>query len=88
MYLYLGGKTVVNSKNVVGVFDMDNTTVSKKTRDFLQKAEKNGNVQYTSFDLPKAFLICCDEKKKKQTVFVTAISASTLKKRINENLLQ
>ena len=81
MYLYLGGKYAINSKKIVGIFDMDNTTVSKKTRDFLNNAEKSGNVIYTSYDLPKAFLIC--DEGKNQKIYVTALSTQTLKKRMS-----
>ena len=58
MYIFLGGNTAVNSRNIVGVFDLDNSTVSKKTRDFLNAAEKQKRVIYTSYDLPKTFVIC------------------------------
>lgn len=84
MYIYLGGNIAVNSKSIVGVFDLDNTTVSKKTRDFLNVAEKQQRVIYTSYDLPKTFVICND-KKRKNVVYITAVSAQTIRKRCNDN---
>ncbi len=89
MYLYLGGSTVVNGKDIIGIFDLDNATVSKKTRDYHNFAEKQGRVTYTSYDLPKSFLICKQNKnsfrknnrKENDRVYISAISASTLKKR-------
>ena len=40
MYLHLGQSTVVNVSDIVGIFDIDNTTVSKNTREYLSRAEK------------------------------------------------
>ena len=42
MYLQLGQDTVIRTDNIIGIFDLDNTTVQKGTRDFLNAAEKNG----------------------------------------------
>lgn len=55
---------------------MDTTTVSKKTRDYLSKAEKDGRVFYVSNELPKSFIVCENGK-----VYVSQISPSTLLKR-------
>ena len=41
MYLHLGEETVVNGKNIIGIFDIENTSISKHTKDFLAKSEKN-----------------------------------------------
>ena len=35
MYLHLGQDTVVKKKDIIGIFDMDTTTVSKISRDYL-----------------------------------------------------
>ena len=35
MYLHLGGDKVVKTKDIIGIFDMDTSTVSKNTRDYL-----------------------------------------------------
>ncbi|NLL40012.1 MAG: DUF370 domain-containing protein [Clostridiales bacterium] len=79
MYLYLGQDVVVNKKNIVGIFDMDNTTTSYITRDFLAKAEKNGQVIDISGDLPKVFAVC--ENKGKNLVYLSQLSTATLLKR-------
>ena len=42
MYLHLGQSTVITTKDLIGIFDMDNTTVMKSTRDYLTKSEKDG----------------------------------------------
>ena len=37
MYLHLGQEVVVRHADIIGVFDMDNTTTSQRTRAFLEK---------------------------------------------------
>ena len=44
MYLHLGQDTVVKMSEVVGIFDLETSTISKITREFLAKAEKSGKV--------------------------------------------
>ena len=79
MYIHLGQGTVVRSRDVLGIFDLDSTTVSKHTRKFLEKAEKNGDVITVSYELPKSFVVC--EKKGKITVYISQLSSKTLIKR-------
>ena len=38
MYLHLGSSVVIRQRDVVGIFDLDNTTSSRITRDFLTQA--------------------------------------------------
>ena len=44
MYIHLGQETLVKKEDIIGIFDLDNTTVSKRTRNFLTMAEKEGRV--------------------------------------------
>lgn len=80
MYLHLGQSTVVRTDEIVGIFDIDNTTVSKKTRDYLSDAEKEGRVIYVSAELPKSFIVCKDK-----TVYISQISSATLLKRLSNH---
>ncbi|MBQ6707193.1 MAG: DUF370 domain-containing protein [Clostridia bacterium] len=79
MYLHLGQETVVRVQDIVGIFDMDNTTISKHTRQFLADAEKAGRVVNVSPELPKSFIICREGDR--ETVYVSQISTATLMKR-------
>lgn len=79
MFLHLGQETIVKFSDIIGIFDMDNTTVSKKSRDFLAKSEKRGEVVNVSYELPKSFIIC--SKNKENKVYISQISSSTLQKR-------
>lgn len=57
MFLHLGQNTVVRTDNIIGVFDMDNSTVSKFTKGFLTKAQKENRVVNVSMELPKSFVV-------------------------------
>lgn len=81
MYLHLGQGTVIKTSDLIGLFDLDNSTVSKKTRDFLTLAEKRGQVVNVTDDLPKTFAVTAPKKSKKQTVYISQISTVTLEKR-------
>ena len=41
MYLHLGGEISVKIKNIVAIMDMETTSVSKITKDFLKIAQKS-----------------------------------------------
>ena len=82
MYLHLGQSTVITTKNLLGIFDMDNTTVMKSTRDYLTKSEKDGDVINVSYELPKSFVVCTNGNNSKK-VYITQIAPSTLLKRAN-----
>ena len=42
MYLEIGNDLLIESRAVLGVFDLDNTSWSKRTRAFLEAAQENG----------------------------------------------
>ena len=87
MYLHLGGDKVIKTRDIIGIFDMDTSTVQKNTRDYLKKAEKAGEVMTISYDLPKSFVVVNKKKSKEKTVYITQISSSTLNKRnISKNI--
>ena len=58
MYLHLGASVVIPLGDVLGIFDLDNTTSSRVTRDFLARAQQAGQVVSVGEDLPKSFLLC------------------------------
>ena len=81
MYLHWGQETVVKMDSIVGIFDLDTSTISKFTRDYLTQAEKSGKVVNVSMELPKSFVVCAE--KKRTTVYISQISSSTLLKRMD-----
>lgn len=86
MYLHLGNNTIVKTNSIIGIFDLDNTTVSKKTRDFLSNSQKNNQVVNVSSELPKSFVVCCDSKnKEKKVVYINQFSSQTIFRRLKNS---
>ncbi len=79
MYIHLGGEYVANENSIIGIFDLEKTTVSKATREFLSAAEKKGEVINVSYELPKSFILT--NKINKNKVYISQISPNTLTKR-------
>ena len=79
MYLHLGNEIVIKNSDIVGIFDIDNTSVGKATRDFLANAEKNMQVTNVTNELPKSFVVTSGEDGSR--VYISQISAQTLKRR-------
>lgn len=82
MFLHLGQYTVINTDDIVGIFDIDNTTVSKHTRNYLSNATKQGKVQNVSMELPKSFIVC-KNKNNEETVYISQLAPATLIKRFS-----
>ena len=81
-YLHLGKDTSIEIENIVGIFDLDTSTVSRHTRDFLSICEKeNRIVNVSSFELPKSYILYdfCGE----YSVYLSPLNTATLLKRIN-----
>ena len=79
MYLSIGNDMAVRDRSIIGIFDMDNTSTSKRTREFLSRAEKNGGVVPCD-DLPKSFVLTAEYGLDR--IYLTALSAATLEKRL------
>lgn len=81
MYLHLGNDVVVRKQEIVGVFDLDNTSQSALTRRYLAAAEKAGAVVNAAGDeLPKSFVVCAAPDGG-QRVYLSQLNSSTLSKR-------
>ena len=79
MYLSIGNDMAVRDSAVIGIFDLDNTSTSKRTREFLNRAERDGEVVPCD-DLPKSFLLTAEYGLNR--VYLTSLSAATLEKRM------
>lgn len=79
MFLHIGEGKILSKKEIIGIFDLETTSVGKKTREFLRKSEKKGNMEYISAEIPKTYIITDYKLRKK--VYVTNISSQTLQKR-------
>ena len=81
MYLSIGYDFSVRESSIIGIFDLDNTSTSKRTREFLDKAEENGEV-IPCDDLPKSFVLTAEYGFNR--VHLTSLNAYTLEKRLTE----
>lgn len=75
MFLFLGGNISVRSDEVVGVFDIEECSVSRITADYLNACQKKGRVVNVSEDMPKSFIVT--ENK----TYISNVSHSTIVKR-------
>jgi len=80
MYVNIGSDMSVRDKSIIGIFDLDNTTCSKHTRNFLANAEENGEVVTVAEDLPKSFLLTSEYGMER--VYLCQFNAATLEKRL------
>ena len=81
MYLSIGYDFSVRESSIIGIFDLDNTSSSRRTREFLEKAEENGEVVPCD-DLPKAFVLTAEYGFNR--VHLTSLNAYTLEKRLQK----
>lgn len=86
MYLHIGNHYYVRKQDIVGIFDMDNATYSHRTRESLNRAEKEGKViNAAEFEIPNSFVLCVEGEEKK--IYLSMVTAQTLLKRVQEHLL-
>ena len=79
MYLNIGNDMAVRETSIIGIFDMDNTSTSKRTRAFLEQAEREGGVVPCD-DLPKAYVLTREYGFNR--VYLTSLNTATLEKRL------
>ncbi len=94
MYVSIGPSAVARRDDIIGIFDMDNSTWSHRTRKSLAVCEQEGSVVLVGEDIPRALVICSERKtirkrrrmqEKKRSgavVYMTQLSVQTLQKRV------
>ena len=87
MYLHLGQNVMVRKQDVIGVFDLDNTTWSFRTRRFLEQAEQEGRVITVGDDLPRSFVLI-QEGNGPPAVYITALSPAALSARAERSAFE
>ena len=80
MYVHLGQESVIRSEEIIGIFDLETSTLSPSTRAYLGASEKAGRVVNVSLEMPKSFVLCRDAKGRER-VYISQISSATLLKR-------
>ena len=79
MYLSIGNDMAVRDQSIIGIFDLDNTSYSKRTVAFLNQAEKDGLIVPCD-DLPKSFVLTAEYGLDR--IYLTSLSSATLEKRL------
>lgn len=79
IYMNIGGGNVIRRSSIVAVCDIDNTTCSRATRGLLAASEKNGEVINAAEDLPRSFILC--EEDGKRRVWLSSLSPAALSRR-------
>ena len=79
MYLHIGNGKSIRKNRIIGIFDLDTSTVSRIGKDFINEKEKAGLVEYGDSDLPRSFILTEDGGKYK--VMLSRISTAGLRSR-------
>lgn len=79
MYLLIDKGEVKDTEEIIGIFDLDITSQSYITREYLNVAEKNGKIVSTAEDIPKTFIVCSESENER--VYLVQPATSTLIKR-------
>lgn len=83
-FLHLGKDTSIEIDKIVGIYDMDTSTVSKHTRDFLSVCEReNRIVNVSSYELPKSYILYDFDGE--YSVYLSPLNAATLLGRMKDN---
>lgn len=77
MYIDIATDFLVNGNDIVGIFDLDNTTAAgRHTMNYLNEKQKQNKVTYLIKDIPKSFVVMNNGE-----VFVVELSSQILRKR-------
>ena len=79
MYIHLGRDYVLNDRDIIGIFNLETTTISPRGREFLNYAQKNGAVVSLSDELPQSYVLA--DGGVVDTVYLTDLSSSVLRRR-------
>ena len=79
MYFHLGRDYVLNDRDVIGIFNLETTTISPRGREFLNYAQKNGAVVSLSDELPQSYVLA--DGAVVDTVYLSELSSTVLRRR-------
>ena len=80
MYLHIGNNKNIREKHIIGIFDIESSTISNVTRKYLSSAEKKGEVESSTEELPKSFVLTTQYGFSR--VYLTSLNTVTLEKRM------
>ena len=82
MFLHVGNSKNIRLSEVIGIFDMDNATLSSVTRKYLSGKQKENKVEAAILEIPKSFILYVENGEYK--ICFSQLSTSALKGRIEE----
>ena len=82
MFLHVGNNKTIRKKSVIGIFDMDNVTVSAVTRRYLTQMQKEGRVESAVEEIPKSFVLYSGDDGYR--ICISQISSNVLLSRLNK----
>ncbi len=77
--MHLGLGVIVREEDVIGIFDLENTTGSAATKRFLRRAQEEDRVEEVCVDLPRSFVVCANGPVER--VYLAQVAPSTLLRR-------
>ena len=80
MFLHVGNNKNIRLRSVIGIFDMDNATLSSITRKYLSKKQKENLVESAVLEIPKSFVLYVEKGEYK--VCFSQLSSAALRGRI------
>ena len=83
MYIHIGQDVSIRFNTIILIVDLEKTTISKITKEFLKISEEEDFITNVSEKIPRTAIICEDNGRSR--VYLTNISSSTITKRVNKN---
>lgn len=83
MYVHAGNNVVVNTRDIIGIFDLDNTTVSARGRDFLPSAQKRGEIINATEELPASYVVT--GRRGAGKIYLSSLSSRVLSNRAKKS---
>ena len=81
MFLHVGNNKNIRIRDVIGIFDMDNATLSSVTRKFLSNTQKKLMVETAAVEIPKSFILF--EENGLYKICFSPLSSASLRGRMN-----
>ena len=85
MYIHIGKGTVIDEREIIGIFDLDITSQSHITRKYLSSAEKSGQVINAAEDIPKSYVVT--ERLGTRKLYLSQMATATLLKRAENKFM-
>ncbi len=79
MIIHIGNDIILHEEEIIGIFDLENSSISKFTKEYLRKKQQENQVISVTRELPKSFVVTVNHKK--ESVYLSQLAPSTLKKR-------